>query len=252
MAAVAVLLAAAVAATALGAESRASSAPPVRSAPLALNRRTFGGNVAADGHAPHWVVLFCVDWLGPCEELRSAFRGLGVRHEKRLNTGALLAPVARFAEVDCATDKALCNEQLVDGYPTVVHYRRGDRLGVWSGGNGAARDEGRKLARWIESELGPGRDTPREVQAPAVARTSSKGPAQLALTLLALVAFAVAGASELRRAARVLQNTFQPREEAPKQASGAAGAATERDSPATRLSRCLPKEWATQRGSIVL
>jgi len=41
-----------------------------------------------------------------------------------LNTGAMVEKV-RFAQVDCAIDKVLCNEQGVVDYPMVAHYRDG-------------------------------------------------------------------------------------------------------------------------------
>lgn len=220
--------------------------------PLRLNRQTFGGNVAESGVTPHWVVLFCVDWLGACEELRSTFRTVALQQERRLN-GALMAPEVRFAEVDCASDKVLCNEQLVETYPTVVHYREGERRADWSGGGAAREVEARRMVRWVEKALGPNRDlatTKKEAEAAPEPRGSASSPfLSLTFAACALGAFAAASLGELRRLWAALRPAEAPK---PAAAAVAAAAAAAPEVPQSRLARCLPAEWAAQRGSLEL
>jgi len=136
-------------AEAKGVEAVVASA--VRTSVLELNRFTFGGNVLQQDtrHAAHWVVAFCPSWWEPCQNLEGPYAELSRQWEGTLNT-ALLTKEVRFAMVDCASDKVLCNEQDVESYPTVHRYHKGQRVASWSGGR---RDDPARLAKWLGGQL---------------------------------------------------------------------------------------------------
>merc|ERR1719220_654122 len=120
-----------------------------------LNRVTFAGNVFAnkEGEGPEgWVVLFCAQWFEPCQMLQETFLTLatqygGTSHED------LFSRTYRFAQVDCAIDKVLCNSQDVDAYPTVVHYRRGGRAGEWSQSGRTLDKEAKSFGKWLSKQM---------------------------------------------------------------------------------------------------
>jgi len=119
-----------------------------------LNRVTFRGNVFDEtARTEHWVVFFCVDWYKPCQHLRPSYLALASDWERELNKNQLLQLSVRFAEVDCAVDKVLCNDQLVEMYPALVHYHRGKRVGYWENGGGKVEKEDKKMHDWIENEM---------------------------------------------------------------------------------------------------
>lgn len=114
---------------------------------LELNRFTFSGNVLRPGdHAENWVVIFCADWFEPCQEASKVFERVGEQLQGQLNTD-LMSLKVRFASVDCAGDKSLCNQEAVQSYPTIVHYQRGQRRGSWEG------MDAKQLRKWILQEL---------------------------------------------------------------------------------------------------
>jgi len=130
-----------------------------------LNRFTFEGNVIqGNGRAvDHWAVLFCVDWFEPCMTMRTLFEDLASFYEEELNSDAILSSTVRFAYVDCAVDKPLCNTQDVDGYPSVVHYFEHGQTGLWGG---TVEDMHRlkkenQLPNWLERQFSmkPGSST---------------------------------------------------------------------------------------------
>eukprot|EP00927_Polykrikos_kofoidii_P068171 TRINITY_DN63542_c0_g1_i1.p1 TRINITY_DN63542_c0_g1~~TRINITY_DN63542_c0_g1_i1.p1 ORF type:complete len:271 (-),score=48.44 TRINITY_DN63542_c0_g1_i1:102-914(-) len=116
-----------------------------------LNRYLFEGNVlqCASNIADHWVVLFCPHWYGLCQTFLPLFRNTSDIWQEKLNNNVMRSQ-ARFGEVDCATDKELCNEQRIDAYPTVVHYFGGKRVSRWTAGK-ASDFEG--VRRWVASEV---------------------------------------------------------------------------------------------------
>lgn len=132
---------------------------------LKLNRLNFRGNVLQSQGSKdlvgQWFVSFCPAWWEPCQRLEVPWAELTSMWESQLNT-ALLNKEVRFAAVDCAIDKVLCNEQAVETYPTVHRYRDGKRIASWSGGR---RDDPERLAKWLQRQLAnagspePGADT---------------------------------------------------------------------------------------------
>lgn len=120
---------------------------------LKLNRVNFGGNVlhssGSKDSVGQWFVSFCPSWWEPCQRLEVPFAEMTSTWEHQLNT-ALLTKEVRFAAVDCAIDKVLCNEQGVETYPTVHRYKDGTRIATWSGGR---RDDPERLAKWMQRQL---------------------------------------------------------------------------------------------------
>jgi len=58
--------------------------------------------------------------------MKKVFDRMGVAWERRYNTA--LQTRVLFAQVDCAADKVLCRDQLVETYPTIHHYHKGKRV----------------------------------------------------------------------------------------------------------------------------
>lgn len=120
---------------------------------LELNRHTLAGNILrpSDGHhnAAHWVVVFCPGWWEPCQAFSEPFMQIGAERQRTLNT-ALFTQEVRFAKVDCATEKVLCNEQGVEQYPTVHHYSGGGRVATWRGGR---QGDVKSFTKWVNKQL---------------------------------------------------------------------------------------------------
>jgi len=112
-----------------------------------LNRYTFPGNVlkGVGDLVDHWVVIFCPGWHDKCQGLLPSYELLGVQWENKLNK-AVMSSYVRFANVDCATDKALCVSLDIDDYPSVVHYHNHQRVASWHGGAPG-------LVRFVKQEL---------------------------------------------------------------------------------------------------
>jgi len=118
-----------------------------------LNRHTFNNTVQQD-LIDNWVVLFCVDWLEHCNGLWHDYRRMAMHWEQAMGSKAssFNAVAVRFAEVDCAVDKALCNENNVQNYPWAVHYKGGKMAAVWEISADATSLNG-DLSKWIRKEL---------------------------------------------------------------------------------------------------
>lgn len=97
-----------------------------------LNRFSFNGAVQQE-HVDHWIVLFCVEWYELCKEVQPGFLSTATVWEEALsyNATSWQKSAVRFAEVSCATDKALCNENNVQSYPTVLHFKGGEIVDSW-------------------------------------------------------------------------------------------------------------------------
>lgn len=131
-----------------GSEAAALQFPEIHPEASQLNRYNFAGNVllGTGDHVKHWVVIFCTEWHEKCRGLVPSFELLGAQWEEKLNSGDLFGSSVRFAKVDCATDKELCNSEDVEDYPTAMHYQHGQRMGRWAGGAPG-------LVRWVKQEL---------------------------------------------------------------------------------------------------
>eukprot|EP00440_Ansanella_granifera_P018593 gb/GFBE01020196.1/.p1 GENE.gb/GFBE01020196.1/~~gb/GFBE01020196.1/.p1 ORF type:complete len:269 (+),score=54.42 gb/GFBE01020196.1/:1-807(+) len=225
-----------------------------RRAPLQLLGEAFDGVVKAERGAEEWVVFFCVNWLDQCKDLRDDFRRLGTTLEDKFNKDRVFSAKVRFAEVDCAEDKVLCNKQNVDNYPTIVRYNHGARTSVWEGRLGAPRNARHQVMHnWLYSEVGT--DVPRPV--PAV--PESESPFRWAATcgsFMALVVVLVKMSADILmstvEAVRISSGAPTAEEAVQQRAKEAAAATRAANSPFSRLARRLPQDWAAQRPSIDL
>jgi len=232
---------------------------------LRLNAHTFSGNVLRkpmDEHVEHWVVSFCPNWWEPCQNLALPFDQLGLQWERKLNTG-LLTKTVRFATVDCATDKVLCNQQRVEQYPTVHHYRHGKRAATWVGGRAT---DAEKLAKFLVKRLGAEAPTGSVEAAPASAARGRSlrerfAPGDRALDLALLAAVLCLNAWAVFSNPRLWQPSFGASQDTSKcapastasaaWATGSASATSTADSPRS-VQRFLPRDWSERRASMEL
>lgn len=247
------------------AAERGGVLPPLRLSKLGFPK----GAPGAPGAAEQWVVLFCVDWWEPCQELRRTFRASASQYERTFNVERLLTPAVRFAEVDCAADKVLCNEHKVDWYPTVVYYSAGARRAAWqaSGRDTIAKDR-RAMVGWLHQHIRDDTEAAQEAAVTAALELPAASPAAprsaagrfppIVAALLGILAWFLGNGLELIRSGREALRLA---------AQGAAAAAAakmkkkkvetprqkeEDEAPKTRLQRCLPEEWAKRRQSLEL
>lgn len=121
---------------------------------LRLNRYTFHKTIMEEhlSEVPHWIVLFCPTWYEPCQALQPIYRQLAERWQEQLND-SLLSTQVRFASVDCATEKALCNTQKAGmEYPYIGHYHHHQLAATWRG-KSYETDE-KRLRTWLQKRLG--------------------------------------------------------------------------------------------------
>jgi len=154
-----------------------------------LNRRTFESNIASD-FVDNWIVLFCVDWYAPCVEMQRTYMVLAERYDVNQNGDTeLLRKTVRFATVDCALDKVLCNTQLVEDYPALKHYRGGKIHESWRGRGKIS--ESKAVTAWLEKTL----TAPTSPADPADGASSLLTAPERALIMrLVASAFAIAAA----------------------------------------------------------
>ncbi|CAE8689559.1 unnamed protein product [Polarella glacialis] len=214
---------------------------------LELNQHIFAGNALQPmgGGSEQWVISFCPQWWEPCQQLEPIFSDLAASWQSRLNTDDFTLQV-RFAHVDCAIDKVLCNEQGVEDYPTLAYYKGGRQV---SQAPRYGRDMRKQLGAWVDKVLTPN----SEVAAAAVGSASllkSLWPGEhvyaldIALTLAALVAsLRLVGCNpelwQYTSSACCASN-----------AAGAAQEGIEARQPPGSWARILPQEWLLARRTI--
>jgi len=120
---------------------------------LRLNRYSFDKTVLQDSsEVAHWIILFCPAWFEPCQALEPLYRRLSETWQGRLNN-ALLSTEVRFASVDCAKEKELCNTQDVGmNYPYVGHYKDHKKVARWKGKS--FQSDEKRLKQWLQEQLG--------------------------------------------------------------------------------------------------
>jgi len=135
---------------------------------LHLGRRTFAQTVLPTTSYPveNWIVMFCYSWYEPCQNIADPYSAWSREWEAKLNQDLFTTHV-RFATVDCATDKELCNAQEVEGYPHVKHYSEGVAVGKWTGGR---ESDGARLAKWLTKRLGATKKKPEGGEQPEAAQ----------------------------------------------------------------------------------
>lgn len=162
------------------------------SSALKLNSHIFYGNVLLDDQrVDNWIVLWCVDWHEPCQSLQPAFEQHALEFQDLLNSGSLMNQPVRFARVDCAIDKPLCNEMGVEQYPTVKHYSRGKLVGSWASrmqASPTSRTSADRLTSFLTEQLLASSPAPQAVAASEWPGASLVGGGDAAdLLLLALL-----------------------------------------------------------------
>jgi len=223
---------------------------------IGLNRFIFDANVVQclGQHTDHWIVIFCPSWYPPCQKVLPTFRNTSEIWQEKLNSDVILRSRARFAEVDCATDKELCNEQQVADYPTIVHYNGGSRVSKWTGDSDKDFTVG--LSRWVRKELSAAK-TDADRHPLFHVGGAQQAPPEEVPTAAAFVIFAVCvavpiyivlsgsgmiGASTDKQPPRAVDEPAKPEQTA---------ASAEPKEELPRVLRCVPAEWA-QRGSLEL
>lgn len=255
------------------AEAARSAPIPVtiqaREPTLELNRFLFKGNIlqARSDHAEHWLVFFCPAWYDPCQKLMPTYSQESVVWQGRLNSD-LFRLAVRFATVDCASEKVLCNEQGVQEYPTVVHYHEGQATARWT--PGGRRDLAKvmeRLQKWITKRMEPDpASQPKATSQPGVDGEASLSMSTLLRFLPNLAKSAPADYKEMAIVFSLLPLSFwafaarsQRRHQAiadAKQAklhrelSETEGGPL--DDAGMRWRRCLPQAWASARPSLEL
>lgn len=225
---------------------------------LRLNRYTFEKAILEEhsDEVPHWIVLFCPPWYEPCQALEPLYRKLTEKWQDKLNSG-LLSTEIRFAAVDCATEKALCNTQNVETYPFVSHYHRRKQVKNWKG-KSFQTDE-KRLRDFLQKELGP--------VAAVVAAANPEGndkmedvTAEEGMTIpvdFLLIFAAIAGnAFFISRGgigSQAATTEASPLKVGPAAMTGnAMPSASLGESRSSCVARALPQEWARDRTSIEL
>eukprot|EP00746_Dinoflagellata_sp_MGD_P002940 gnl/MRDRNA2_/MRDRNA2_105742_c0_seq1.p1 gnl/MRDRNA2_/MRDRNA2_105742_c0~~gnl/MRDRNA2_/MRDRNA2_105742_c0_seq1.p1 ORF type:complete len:463 (-),score=96.65 gnl/MRDRNA2_/MRDRNA2_105742_c0_seq1:75-1463(-) len=117
-----------------------------------LSRFNFHNNVMTrrDDEVGNWIIRFCHDWYSPCERMLPAYKTMARDVEKQLNQNSMKT-VVRFAEIDCSTDKPLCNDQGAESFPKLIHYHRGQQMSAWEGASGKERDV-KEMNEWMASQ----------------------------------------------------------------------------------------------------
>lgn len=150
-----------------------------------LGSLLFAGNVLRPlgGGAEQWIVAFCPSWWEPCQQLDIAFSEVAASWQARFNTDDFQANI-RFARVDCASDKVLCNEQGVVTYPTIAHYREGRQIRQTDLNPKKMKN---KLAAWLHRSLVVKTEEDRSSANSETTHIDSACGVDLALVLLALL-----------------------------------------------------------------
>lgn len=216
---------------------------------LELNHFTFAGNVLADtSHAAKWIVVFCPTWWEPCKNLEVPFAAFARNWQRQLNLD-LISLQVRFAKVDCATDKVLCNEQEVDSYPTVTHYAHGVKTAVWQG-SGAEKDITR-LDKWLNQQLGHVSNTTASESDAATVFSQYLIPGERATDVFLILAGLAASFWLVLSNPELWEKRGVP---PPPRAEPTPPPAADTDSAVRRrpIAEVLPQEWAGSRGSVDL
>mmetsp|Transcript_112399 Transcript_112399/g.324702 ORF Transcript_112399/g.324702 Transcript_112399/m.324702 type:complete len:280 (-) Transcript_112399:304-1143(-) len=230
-------------------EGASVEVPPITE----LNKITFDGNVLSGApHVVHWIVAFCPTWWEPCQKIEGPFTALGIDWQGKLNHDMISLHV-RFAKVDCATEKVLCNEQGVDTYPVVAHYSAGAQVALWRGGT---KKDHERLTKWISGRLGASSAAAERASEQlgafaAIARYLP--PGERSFDVLLVILSLAATLRLVLSNAGLWEKTPTPAADAPAADSPAAVAmpSSEAAAPEPRH-RSLPETWPDRRTSLEL
>eukprot|EP00928_Gymnodinium_smaydae_P066354 TRINITY_DN49377_c0_g1_i1.p1 TRINITY_DN49377_c0_g1~~TRINITY_DN49377_c0_g1_i1.p1 ORF type:complete len:283 (-),score=46.11 TRINITY_DN49377_c0_g1_i1:80-928(-) len=120
---------------------------------LKLTPTIFDGNIFGENNdrVHNWIVFYTLPWFEPCMRLSQEYSALASDWENTLNSGSVLNLNVRFASVNCASHKPLCNTMDADHFPLVRHYRSGKLIASWKG---RGKDDVSKLKSFLEKQLG--------------------------------------------------------------------------------------------------
>mmetsp|Transcript_6872 Transcript_6872/g.13146 ORF Transcript_6872/g.13146 Transcript_6872/m.13146 type:complete len:273 (+) Transcript_6872:69-887(+) len=238
-------------------KSRAASLVDLDDPVLHLNRFSFHKTVLEEqsrNQVKNWIVLFCPAWFEPCQALDPHYRRIASHWQEHLNK-ALLSTEVRFAAVDCATEKALCNTQNVGmNYPMVWHYRDHEQVASWNGQS--IKTDSSQLMHFLTQEFAnkgddsaPQTDEDNDFQEEDEASGVRK---DLLLIFVAIAGNALVISRSQSHSNETPRNTGACEEAAPEKPARtlAARATAARDGES--ISRLLPKEWTRDRPSIEL
>jgi hypothetical protein len=118
-----------------------------------LNRFNFYNSVLREGHdqPEHWIIRFCHDWYEPCDQLTPIFKQSALEVDKVLNANTQFQATVRFADVDCSTNKPLCNEVADYHFPQIIHFHKQKRLNDWKGG-GNKKVNAERYLKWVANQ----------------------------------------------------------------------------------------------------
>jgi len=135
-------------------QSHAQSTSTITQTVMDLNRFNFHDNVLRDGHDQpiHWIVRFCHDWYSPCDDLTPLFKETAWRIEEVVNANDQFQTTVRFADVDCSTNKPLCNEVADYHFPQVIHFHKQARFADWKGG-GNSKKNADGFVYWVSAQV---------------------------------------------------------------------------------------------------
>lgn len=226
------------------------------SATAKFNRVSFAGAVLERDRifTEHWIVKFCVDWYSPCTgEFLETYQSRSADIERQYNSGigAFDPRVIRFVEVDCGSDKVLCNEEQVGDYPTLVHYHRGEPISKWTSGGRAAKMT-EKSVQWVNKRLGCLRVGDDALPAECVSTSSlasesdEEAATRAARSFMNAIVFVCLFVSLAWSIIKNLMPLLRMRAASDKATELSAAEATP-DLSQTRSCRALPREWGEAR-----
>lgn len=131
---------------------------------LRLNSVTLAKSLLVEDSSEiaQWIVLFCAPWHPNCKASYPIFRKAAEYWQENLNT-ALFTKEVKFADVDCAVDKVLCNSQDVDRYPVIGHYREGQQVSLWKA---IGKHDEQRASDWLQKIFDSGSQTPKNEHVP--------------------------------------------------------------------------------------
>ncbi|XP_022258343.1 thioredoxin domain-containing protein 5-like [Limulus polyphemus] len=90
-------------------------------------------------------VKFFAPWCGHCRRLASTWNDLGRKFVRNTEI--------KIAKVDCTVEDALCSENKVEGYPTLILFRNGERIQEYGGARDLSALHGFVLEHLPREEL---------------------------------------------------------------------------------------------------
>lgn len=199
-----------------------------------------------------WVVEFCVHWWTPCTQFEPLFDEAGGALEAELNDERIVTKKVRFARVNCATDKVLCNEQWVEEYPTVNHYKGRQLVEQWT--SRSEKSDTVRLQKWLHKSLVPALT---EGEAEEVDVKSEAEDADWGQDLACSAGVGLVGLWAFWRVANLEESKAVPEEDLKGVLAAAETPAPAAEGPASAWrpradTPLLPQAWAQERSCIEL